>query len=167
MRVGLSVRVGLVQFCVAAAVLMGGFAHNVGSAHAFELFGRCLIGKCESKHDPSSGLIDPINYSIDLHIEDRDDNSLVSAIENASGLWRGRSSPVGGSAGLIARAKADYRRILAALYNEGHYGVSISIQLNGQEVSRLKPGANVADNAQVKVFVDPGAALVTVIFPKE
>ena len=38
--------------------------------------------------------------------------------------------------GLLTRAQADYKRILAALYNEARYDATISITLNGREVGK-------------------------------
>jgi translocation and assembly module TamA len=45
--------------------------------------------------------------------------SLRRTLENASSLWTDRETPASGNAGLIAKARGDYRRILAALYGEG------------------------------------------------
>lgn len=38
---------------------------------------------------------------------------------------------------LVAAARADYRRLLTALYADGHYGGSIAIQVNGREASSI------------------------------
>ena len=67
-----------------------------------------------------------------------------------------QDDPASGAAGLIAKANADYARILAALYSAGHYGGAISIRIDGREAGELLPDASLADSAQVRIVVDPG-----------
>jgi outer membrane translocation and assembly module TamA len=85
---------------------------------AFELFGKCLFGACRSSDDDT--LIDPKRYEVTVEVltDGQSDGALEKAVRNASLIWQGRKEPAAGSAGLLTRAKADYRRILAALYNE-------------------------------------------------
>ena len=56
-------------------------------------------------------------------------------LETASSLWSDRETPASGNAGLLAKARGDYRRLLAALYTEGYYGPAISIRAAGEEVA--------------------------------
>ncbi len=130
----------------------------VPSAHSFELFGRCLFGTCElDAGDSEIAFIDPRTYDLDFTVEEgADDDSAENAVKGASDLWNGRDGPVGGGAGLIARAKGDYKRILAALYNRGYYGPLISIELNGTQASDIRPGTEVPQNSSVTVRVTPG-----------
>ncbi|MEP1208592.1 MAG: autotransporter assembly complex family protein [Rhizobiaceae bacterium] len=128
----------------------------IGPAHALELFGKCLIEPCEE--DQQTDLIDPRFYDVELDLDPSTPEEIGNSIRAASELWRGREKPVGGSAGLIARAKGDYRRILAALYNSGRYAGEISIQLNGREVSDLETGTELPNRSSLRVSVSPGAS---------
>lgn len=57
---------------------------------------------------------------------------------------------------LYAAARADYGRLLTALYAEGYYGAAISIRLNGQEVADIAP-LDVPDSVStLSVQVDTG-----------
>jgi translocation and assembly module TamA len=123
-------------------------------ASALELFGYCLFGDCKTG-DESDGLIDPKRYdvSLDVTASGQPDRDLKKAIENASLLWQDRKSPAAGSAGLLTRAKADYKRILAALYNDARYGAEISITWNGREIANVPAGTEFPDNAQLAISV--------------
>lgn len=126
-------------------------------AQALELFGLCLFGACESADAKADAeLIDPKRYTISFSV-DGGDEDVEDAVKAASELWRGRDNPVGGSAGVISRARGDYRRILAALYNEGYYGGSISIMLLNRQASDLPVGAEFPSGSLISVSVDTGA----------
>lgn len=129
----------------------------ISHVHALEIFGRCIFGECESAEAKADAeLIDPKRYQIDLQIEGGDE-AVEAAVKSASELWRGRESPVGGSAGVIARARGDYQRILAALYNSGYYGGSISIRLLGEQAADLAVGAEFPTGSTISVKVATGA----------
>lgn len=127
-------------------------------AQAFEIFGKCLFGACKTDGSADNELIDPKEYTAELTILPVENNDIASAVEGASELLRGSGTAVGGSAGLIARAKGDYRRIQAALYNEAHYGGGISIKVNGREAADIPAGTQVPDVSAVDVVVTPGSA---------
>ena len=40
-------------------------------------------------------------------------------------LWTDRKKPASGAAGLLAKARTDYQRLLATLYGLGRYGGTI------------------------------------------
>jgi translocation and assembly module TamA len=122
-------------------------------AHAFEIFGIKLFGsKTEEAEDDAIG--EPQHYEVEFAVTDDD---LEKRLKGASTLWGDRDEPASGAAGLIAKARGDYRRLLAALYAEGHYGGTISIRIDGREASDLAPDATLAEPARVAVTVDPGA----------
>lgn len=139
------------------ALVVAGIAMPVPKAHAFELFGRCLFGSCET--DDENGPIDPRNYSVTLTVlsEGEPDKALRKAVENASLLWLERDQPTAGSAGLLTRAKGDYKRILAALYNEARYAAEISIGWNGREISDVPAGTEIPDDTQLTITVSAEA----------
>ena len=135
----------------AAGIILPAAQH----AHALELFGTCLFGKCKNEAAGSSDLIDPKTYQITFQVSGSEE--LEDAITSKSELWRGRDSAVAGSAGLSSRAKGDYRRILAALYNEGYYAGSISIRVDGKQATDISLGEELPDRSTVEVTVEPGA----------
>jgi translocation and assembly module TamA len=137
------------------SILLAGLVTVAQPAQALELFGRCLFGDC--KQAGGIELIDPLEYDLTFKVEDEEDVSVQRAVEAASELYNNREEPVSGATGLLASAKGDYRRILAALYNRGHYGPSISITIDGQQASTLRPGAEFSKRPQVLVAVESGA----------
>lgn len=122
-------------------------------AAAFELFGKCIFGECRTQDDAE--LIDPKPYDVTLEVLSggQPDRDLEKAVRNASLVWQERKKPAAGSAGLLTRAKADYRRILAALYNEARYGAEISIRWNGRELADLPVGTELPDFTQLAISV--------------
>ena len=125
-------------------------------AHALEILGVCLFGSCpqkEAREAEERALIDPLSYDLAFTVAD---DEAEDEVANASRLWQGRDEPVAGSAGLLSRAKGDYRRILAGLYNAGRYGPTISITIDGRQASSIPAGTQFADGANVVVEVDPG-----------
>ena len=123
-------------------------------AAAFELFGLRLFER--DKEDAAGDVVgDPQNYDVEVRISGADKN-VDEALNGASLLIAEKDRPAPGAAVLIARARADYRRLLAALYTQGHYGGSISILIEGVEAARIALDAGLPDPAKVLISVDPG-----------
>ena len=57
---------------------------------------------------------------------------------------------------IVAAARADYRRILTALYNGGYYGPTISIRVNGREADSIAPLDAPRQISDVIITVDRG-----------
>lgn len=133
-----------------AAALCAGPA--VAPAPAFELFGKTFF---EADDKEVAIVPDAQPYSLDLEVVGGDAD-LTEAIGNASALSREADRPPPGTAGLIARARGDYGRMLAALYARGHYGGSIDILIAGRPAESLRPDIVLPDPAPVAVTVDPG-----------
>lgn len=131
----------------------------VSPALAFEIFGIRLWGK-DTNADPD--IIDPKSYTVEVNVlgnrknADGSDADLKSVIDGASGLVSDEQTPASGSAGLLAKARGDYRRILASLYAEGRYGGTISIKVDGREASNIPVDADIPNNAKIDISVDPG-----------
>lgn len=124
------------------------------SLHAFELFGVHLFG--EKKPTEEELVVGtPQHYDVEFAVTDTGDN-IERRLRSASRLWRDRNRPASGAAGLIATARNDYSRMLAALYQEGRYGGTISIRIDGREAADLAPDAALAEPAAIVVTVDPG-----------
>lgn len=56
----------------------------------------------------------------------------------------------------IAAARADYRRLLTALYAEGYYGGEISIKVDGVEAANIAPLAAPSEIKEVAIVIEPG-----------
>lgn len=127
-------------------------------AHSFELFGIHLFGKKkETAEDLTIG--EPQNYSVEISVQGADDK-IEETLKSASTLWADREEPASGAAGLIAKARSDYRRLLASLYGEGRYGGTISIRIDGREAADLPPDARIAEPAIVVITIDPGPSFL-------
>lgn len=135
------------------ALFAATLACSAAPAGAFELFGLKLFGG--SRDVPEDFIGEPQHYAVETEIGGEDED-LRKLVENASSLVADQDDPASGAAGLIAKANADYARILAALYSAGHYGGAISIRIDGREAGELLPDASLADSAQVRIVVDPG-----------
>ncbi len=131
----------------------------ISPAQAFDLFGIHLWGK---KKTSDAGISDPKHYSVEVDMvgdrrnADGSKADLKSVIEGASSLVADKDKPASGSAGLLAKARGDYHRILSALYGEARYGGTISIKVDGREANDIPPDAEIPDNAKIAITVDPG-----------
>ncbi|HID68168.1 MAG TPA: outer membrane protein assembly factor [Roseibacterium sp.] len=57
---------------------------------------------------------------------------------------------------LIAAARADYGRLVAALYDSGHFSPVVRIDVDGQEAARIPPFGGPRSVNQITITVDPG-----------
>lgn len=123
-------------------------------AYGFEIFGIKIFGKGES--DPAEDVIgEPQHYDVTFNVNG-DESDLKKKLEAASTLVKDDEKPASGAAGLLAKARGDYRRLLSTLYGEGRYGGTISILVDGREAADIPPDASLADPAAVVVNIDPG-----------
>lgn len=84
------------------------------------------------------------------------DADLAKTLRSASLLLTQQADGATDAADLFAAARADYARILGALYAEGHYGATISIRIDGREAADI-PALNApARVGRIAVTVDPG-----------
>lgn len=125
----------------------------VPGASAFEFFGIKLF-EDQSELDADAVIGDPQTFTATL--ETTATGEIESAIRNASALLADQGAPASGAAGLLAKARSDYRRILAALYNQGYYGGKISILVGGQEAANLPVDTDLPDPVAVVLKVDAG-----------
>ncbi|MDN2566103.1 autotransporter assembly complex protein TamA [Aquibium sp. A9E412] len=120
-------------------------------AAAFELFGFTFFGRDEPADDVIGT---PQPYTLDFAVTGPQE--VEDALKAASSLWADRDEPASGAAGLIAKARGDYRRLLDALYSEARYAGTISITIDGRQATELAPDAVLADPALVRVVVTAG-----------
>ncbi|HET7412171.1 MAG TPA: autotransporter assembly complex family protein, partial [Pararhizobium sp.] len=136
-----------------AAALAIGLALAPARASAFQLFGMTFF---ESKAEKNADVIgEPLDYKVKVTVTP-ESRTVKNAVENASGLYSDRKKPASGAAGLIAKARSDYKSILAALYGQGYYGGVIHILIDGKEADGLPPDVELAAPAQVAINIDPG-----------
>lgn len=135
--------------CVAAA----GLGMAAAPVAAFEIFGIKLF-EDQSEADADAVIADPQPYKVTVAVNAT--GNLEGVVRKASALVADESEPASGAAGLLAKARGDYRRIVAALYNEGYYGGTVSVRVGGQEAASLAPDINLPDPVDVAIVVDPG-----------
>ena len=132
---------------------MAGLAAVTMPVAAFEIFGLKLF-EDQNAEDAEAVIADPQPYAVVVTVNAIGD--VESAVRNASALVADQAEPASGAAGLLAKARGDYRRIVAALYNEGYYGGTASIRVGGAEASSLAPDVDLPDPVDVVIVVDPG-----------
>ncbi|MGJ8594657.1 autotransporter assembly complex protein TamA [Sulfitobacter sp.] len=57
---------------------------------------------------------------------------------------------------ILGAAQADYKRLLAVLYDNGYFGASITISVDGREASSISPVQAPAAITRVKILIDKG-----------
>jgi len=91
----------------------------------------------------------------DLQVRGGDDD--VTAAVNAASLVRSlQAQNQTDPQDLLAAARADYQRILAALYARGHYSAIIRITVDGREAASIRPLEVPATISTIAIMVDPG-----------
>ena len=136
-----------------SATLLAAAVVASGPASAFELFGFKIFGGDETETEDVIG--EPQNYSVEFAVTGPDED-LQKTLQGASTLWKDREKPASGVGGLLAKARGDYKRLLATLYGQGRYGGTISILIDGQEAADLPPDATLPNPASVAVSIDTG-----------
>jgi translocation and assembly module TamA len=141
-----------VQRATVGVLLVAGGLALAGPALGLTIFGVRLWGEAPVEE---VDVIDPLPYTVEMRI-DTEREGLEQSLRAASALWSDRATPASGRAGLIARARGDYRRILAAAYNAGHYGAQISIRIAGREAADITLADPLPAEVPVEIVVDPG-----------
>ncbi|WCR55658.1 MAG: Outer membrane component of TAM transport system [Bartonella clarridgeiae] len=130
------------------------------SVVAFELFGFRLFGK-EKPASSSYGMNSAEkSYTIEVVAPPGAPPEGVKIAKAASSLVSDQGKAVANSSGLLAKARSNYRTILAALYADGRYGGIISIKINGLEVADLSPLAQLPTQSSILITIDAGPQYV-------
>jgi translocation and assembly module TamA len=82
--------------------------------------------------------------------------TLTRELENASALVEVARSKDETAQDVLAAARADYGRILGALYARGYYSAVITIRLDGREAADIAPLDTPSSVRRVEVTIDPG-----------
>ncbi|MBB3951997.1 autotransporter assembly complex protein TamA [Aureimonas jatrophae] len=103
------------------------------------------------------GIPDPVRYEATLTVMP-DESGLQDTLERASALVADEAEPVSGSLGLLAKARTDRRRIVAALYEAARYDGLVQIRVDGRDIATLEPDAtfDTSRTVPVEITVDPG-----------
>ena len=83
-------------------------------------------------------------------------DDLTENLEAASLSRRSVNEGVTDGQELLAAAKADYKRMVAALYEEGYYSGKVSILVDGREASSLSLLGNAPTVNRIEIRVEPG-----------
>jgi translocation and assembly module TamA len=89
-----------------------------------------------------------------------EDAALTGVVNSASLLRSLADQDQTAPQDLIAAARADYGRILAALYARGYYSVVIRIAIDGREAAAIRALEVPTSISVINVVVDPGPAFV-------
>ena len=84
------------------------------------------------------------------------DKGLEREVRAASGLLAAQSDKRTEALDLFADARAEYGRLLAALYALGHYGPVIHVLIDGREAAAIAPLDAPAQISRITVTVEPG-----------
>lgn len=84
------------------------------------------------------------------------DRDLRDRLRSASTLVAARQSDRTGAQDLYSAARADYARLLSALYADGRYSGIISITIDGREAADIPPLDAPDTISAIRVRVDPG-----------
>ncbi|MFE1602356.1 autotransporter assembly complex protein TamA [Methylobacterium sp. ID0610] len=127
-------------------------------ARAFDVFG--LFG---SEEAPPAPRPDAVAYAV--RIQGAEDDDLLSALQDASTLYRLRTEPPPDGEGLLRRAEADATRLVDALWGFGYYSGTVAFRiedvvLGGDAAARAAVRAAEATRnrrlAAVRISVEQG-----------
>ncbi|WP_126975222.1 autotransporter assembly complex protein TamA [Frigidibacter oleivorans] len=93
---------------------------------------------------------------VTFRVKAQDDDALRNAILGASLIASTRRDEESELPDLYAAARADYGRLLGALYARGHYSGVISILIDGREAAEIPPLDMPERIGRIDVLIDPG-----------
>ncbi|QYK42359.1 MAG: outer membrane protein assembly factor [Paracoccaceae bacterium] len=88
------------------------------------------------------------------------DRALTGALRAASALNAAQADGTTDAQDIFAAARAEYGRLLGALYARGHYSAVINVRIDGREAADIAPLDAPARISVVSVRVDPGPGFV-------
>jgi len=84
------------------------------------------------------------------------DEELVDSLRANALLLQDTEEEVRTSQDIVAAARADYTRLLATLYQFGHFSPVVRISLDGREAATLSPFAVPPQITRIEISVEPG-----------
>ena len=119
------------------------------------LFGRCAGAICAAALCLGAPVLGHALESLRI-IAPGASKDLAGALEQSSLLVSAYRDGVTAAPDLIAAARADYPRLVGALYSEGHYGGTVRILIDGREAADIS-GLNLPQRIdRIVVQVTPG-----------
>jgi translocation and assembly module TamA len=100
---------------------------------------------------PQAGALETISFNTPGASKD-----LRAALQGASLLLTAQAEKRTDPQDIFAAARAEYGRLLGALYAEGHYSGTIRVLVDGQEAASIPPLDAPTRIDQIEVQVDPG-----------
>lgn len=98
-------------------------------------------------------------HAADVKFNNIADEDLKDALRGGSLLHEqtllDENKPSAGE--VLAAAQADYKRLLAVLYDNGYFGGTITISLDGREAASIPPVQPPSSVSKVQINVEPGA----------
>ena len=85
------------------------------------------------------------------------DKTLTADLRAASGLLASQAAKRANALQLVADARAEYGKLIAALYARGYYGPVIHVLVDGREAANIAPLNAPSTIKTIIVTVDPGA----------
>ncbi|MFT5510467.1 MAG: translocation and assembly module TamA, partial [Hyphomicrobiaceae bacterium] len=82
-----------------------------------------------------------LKYQLQVVVDDRDSN-IEAVIKANSSLAQHQSKGVPDAASLVARARTDEKRLVAALYGEARYGGKVEISIAGKSLKETDIASN-------------------------
>ncbi|MCA8879731.1 MAG: outer membrane protein assembly factor [Rhodobacteraceae bacterium] len=82
--------------------------------------------------------------------------SLDTRLESASLTVAAHKEDVNDTQDLFGAALGDYSRLVGTLYDEGYYGPSVSIKIDGREAANIDPFSPPRSIKNIQITVDPG-----------
>ncbi|MEM9031889.1 MAG: BamA/TamA family outer membrane protein [Pseudomonadota bacterium] len=83
-------------------------------------------------------------------------DQLQDALRASSLLIEARNSGTDNPADILAAARADYGRLVGALYARARFGATVSIRVDGREAAEIDPLAELQEVKSVEVRIAPG-----------
>ncbi|WP_244490904.1 autotransporter assembly complex protein TamA [Aureimonas frigidaquae] len=149
----MALRRGLILTLMASVTSVGLLAGTLPAA-SFELFGFKFFERDDEDAEP---ILDPVTYSVTLTLT-QEVEGLQDALEAASTLVADEDEAVSGSLGLLAKARNDRKRLVAALFENSRYDGIVTIRIEGQDIATLAPDTqfNTSGTVPVTITVQPG-----------
>lgn len=99
-------------------------------------------------------------YGFDAQLKLSSDEDITASLEAASLVFAAKREESTTPQEVLAAARADYRRLTAALYGLGYYSGVIHISIDGSEAAEVSPLHVPARIKRVTLSIDPGNRFV-------
>lgn len=103
----------------------------------------------------------PAIWAFDLSVSvEGGDDDLTKSVRAATLLRDLRNRDENSAQDILGAARADYARVVSALYENGFYGAEVSIKLDGAEAASIPAAVAPPKISEVQITVNPGPSFV-------